>query len=98
MMSELWAVVLVDGFLKSLQNATLRKERIKSVLPTASLFQSVGLIASSFITSWAFGLTGFSLASQISIILMILGCTIALFAGLRPSYVHWHTETSQGTR
>lgn len=81
MMSELWAVVLVDGFLKSLQNATLRKERIKSVLPTASLFQSVGLIASSFITSWAFGLTGFSLASQISIILMILGCTIALFAG-----------------
>jgi len=82
MMSELWAVVLVDGFLKSLQNQVLRKERLKEVLPTASLFQSVGLITSSLITSWAFGLTGYTLAGQISIILVMLGSSIALLAGI----------------
>jgi ATP/ADP translocase len=82
MMSELWAVVLVDGFLKSLQNQVLRKERLKEVLPTASLFQSVGLITSSLITSWAFGLTGYTLSAQVGIILVMLGSSIALIGGI----------------
>ena len=79
--SEMWAVVMIEGVTKSLQNQILNKEQQKRMISSAAMFQSFGLIAAGYITTSVFGIASLSLNAQIRILIFaFVACAIIIGA------------------
>jgi len=80
--SEMWAVVMIEGVTKSLQNQILNKEQQQRMISSAAMFQSFGLIAAGFITTSVFGIASLSLNAQIRILIFAFVACAAIIGAL----------------
>lgn len=80
--SEMWAVVMVEGLLKTQQTEVLDKEQQKRMLSSTALFQSAGLITAGSITTRVFGIASLSQNAQIKILIFAFVTCAAIIGAI----------------